>query len=395
VRIDRRVAFLGFSAIAAVGLAACSSGAAAPPSSGGDKQAAAAGESSAAPTSTGDVVPGRTITVVGSGDFLIHNTLWMQAQSDGGGQMDFSPQVAGIKKRIAPADFAICQQETPFAKPTGPFSGYPVFSTPPQLVKTIKDTGYDACGTVSNHTLDGGMDGIKRTLDALDAAGIGHAGSARTAEEAATPHIYDVDGVKMAYLSYAYDFNGYKRPAGKEWCCNLINADQMIADAKKAREAGAQLVIMNMHGGDENSSTPNALQKNTAAAIAASGQVDALFGQHVHVVQPVQKIGNMWVVYGEGNLVSGQYDSWKRNKEGVIVSLTFTQADDGTWSTTKAVGYPTLNTSAPIRVHDLVSELPKSGGDSRMLEAYQQTKKTVLSMGAAKDGFVVPDPGGQ
>lgn len=392
---------LGLLFAATIGLAACGVGLAAPPTTPPIASPSTpppspvgvprAVEGAVPPTS---VVPGRTVTIVGNGDFLIHNTLWMQAQADGrNGQMDFSPQIAAVKKRTSDADFAICHQETTFARPGGPFTGYPVFSTPPQLVRAIKGAGYDACSTVSNHTLDGGMDGISRTLDALDAAGIGHSGSARTPTEASTPAIYQVNGVAVAHLAYAYGFNGYKAPAGTEWCCNLIDPEKMITDAKAAREAGAQLVIVSMHAGDENIATPNVQQRTVAAALAASGQVDLVLGHHVHVVQPVEKIGNMWVAYGLGNLLSGQYDSWKRNKEGVIASFTFTQTPDGKFEVTRAAGYPTLNTAGPIRVSDLVRDLPKSGGDARALEAYQQTRKTLLSMGAAADGFVVPAPG--
>ena len=41
-----------------------------------------------------------------------------------------------------------------------------------------------------------GVAGVKQTLDVLDAAGLGHAGSARTQQEADTPPIYDVKGIK-------------------------------------------------------------------------------------------------------------------------------------------------------------------------------------------------------
>ena len=45
---------------------------------------------------------------------------------------------------------------------------------------------------------------------------------------------------------------------------------------------------------------PNAQQRTVAKALAASGAVNLVLGSHVHVVQPVQKIGNMWIIYGHG-----------------------------------------------------------------------------------------------
>jgi poly-gamma-glutamate synthesis protein (capsule biosynthesis protein) len=47
-------------------------------------------------------------------------------------------------------------------------------------VKAIKATGYDVCTTASNHAVDQGFAGVRRTLDDLDRAKIAHAGTART-----------------------------------------------------------------------------------------------------------------------------------------------------------------------------------------------------------------------
>ena len=105
--------------------------------------------------------------------------------------------------------------ETPLGPENGPFSSYPSFSVPPQVVPALADLGYDSCSTASNHSLDQGEAGIGRTLDALDAAGIRHAGTARGPEEAAKPTLLQANGVTVAHLSYTWSFNGILRPAGK------------------------------------------------------------------------------------------------------------------------------------------------------------------------------------
>lgn len=337
--------------------------------------------------------PPRQLTIAANGDILIHNSLWAQAARDGHGHLDFAPQLAGVKSRIASADFAICHLETPLASPGGPFANYPVFNTPPQIAKAIKATGYDACSTASNHTLDQGFTGVKRTLNTLDAVGVGHSGSARTKREAETPRIYSINGVRVAHLAYAYGFNGYHVPRAQPWCCNVVSAPKMISDARHARAVGAQIVIVSIHAGDENVAHPSTQQRRVAVALAHSGQVDLVIGHHAHVVQPVQKIGRMWVVYGHGNLLSGQATNWHRNREGVVTRFTFTEQPDGSFMITRAVGYPTLNVSGPSRLVDLVKELPPSGGNTRYLEAYRKTRATLLSMGAGRAGFVVPEPG--
>src|SRR5438094_241980 len=78
-------------------------------------------------------------------------------------------------------------------------------------------TGYDGCSTASNHTLDDGAGGIRRTLDALDRAGVRHAGSARTEAEARTVTVLRAGTARVAHLAYTYDTNGFPLPPGQPW----------------------------------------------------------------------------------------------------------------------------------------------------------------------------------
>ena len=113
------------------------------------------------------------------------------------------------------ADLAICELETPLAAPQGPFSGWPNFNAPPQVLTALTAAGYDSCSTASNHKLDQGYAGVKRTLDLLDEAGLRHTGSARSAAEAARPLILRMaNGVRVAQLAFAFGFNAIATPAG-------------------------------------------------------------------------------------------------------------------------------------------------------------------------------------
>ena len=98
--------------------------------------------------------PLRTFTVLGSGDVLLHDALWYQAQRDakaaGKSGYDFGPIFASVKPAVSAADLAICHMETPLAPASGPFFNYPLFSVPPQVVPTLKALGYDTCSTASN-----------------------------------------------------------------------------------------------------------------------------------------------------------------------------------------------------------------------------------------------------
>ena len=117
-----------------------------------------------------------------TGDVLLHNTIWDQARRDaaatGRSRFDFRPILGGIRAVVSGSDVAICHLETPLATADGPYTGYPRFSVPPQITKALAWTGYDGCTTASNHTLDAGEPGIRRTLAALmTRAGLSPAGT--------------------------------------------------------------------------------------------------------------------------------------------------------------------------------------------------------------------------
>lgn len=305
--------------------------------------------------------PKTHLTVVAAGDLLVHPQLTEQAAADarqaGRTGHDFTRVLAAIRPRVSAADLAICHMETPLAEPTGPFTGWPDFSVPPELADAAAWAGFDTCSTASNHSLDTGMEGVTRTLDNLDRVGLRHTGSARSAAEAARPNIIDVGGVKVAQLSYALSFNGIPLPAGKPWAANLIDRDAILAAAHGARAAGAEIVILSMHWGTEYQNAPNGDQLDLARELLASPDIDLIIGHHVHVVQPFEKIGRKWVAYGMGNLTTRFDDGSPENtQDAVVPEFTFTRTASGTWEVTDVTVLPTWMEYRPAaRVVDLTT----------------------------------------
>jgi poly-gamma-glutamate synthesis protein (capsule biosynthesis protein) len=358
-------------------------------------QAPSAPSATPSPGSTG-FVP-RTFTVLGAGDILLHSGLWRQGLADaaaaGKKGFYFDPIFASAEPRIQAADLAICHMETPYGTKNGPFSGFPDFEVPPSIAQTIHDVGYDTCSTASNHSLDGGEAGIDRTLDALDAAGVKHTGTARSAVEAATPDILDVNGVKVAQLSYAYGFNGIPRPSGKPWLANLIDVQDILAAAHQAKANGAEVVVVSLHWGTEYQLAANAQQLSIAKTLLASPDIDLILGCHAHVVQPFQKINGKWVVYGMGNQIATQGFS-QPTMDGVMPEFTFTEVTPGHFEVTQAEAIPTFDyLGQPIELIDIPAELAKPGLSAARkadyVRAWKHTASAVDAMGAAKDGLVV------
>jgi poly-gamma-glutamate capsule biosynthesis protein CapA/YwtB (metallophosphatase superfamily) len=339
------------------------------------------------------------VTVLGTGDVLIHPQLWQQAHADAKAEgkkgYDFGPMYASIAPDVSQADLAICEMESPLAPPQGPFTGWPQFTSPPQVLKALVGVGYDSCTTASNHSIDEGYDGVKRTLDELDAAGLAHTGSARSASEAAKPLIITMpNGVRVAQLAYAFDFNGLSRPAGEDWLANLTNIPDILAAAHRAKQAGADIVVVSMHWGIEYDLHPSQEQLDQAHQLLASPDIDLILGDHPHVVQPAERFHRKWVIYSMGNQISRHADPVLVSREGAMPEFTFTEVKPGKFRVTQARVIPTLMTLTPaLRLIDLPQALadPATTPAERVsyLGASADIRQVLDSMGAASDGLIV------
>ena len=262
-------------------------------------------------------------TVAASGDLLIHGPVAAQALANGGGRLyDFRPMFASIRRRVAGADVALCHVETPLVP--GPVLGYPSFRTPPSLAHTIRATGWDACSTASNHSLDAGQHGVQTTLAALDRAGVRHSGTARSPRGARRALLLRVKGVRIAFLSYTAVSNGQAVP--HPWSVAWASAPRILRDARRAQRRGADTAIVNLHWGDEYSQTISPSQWALAKRLTRSPAISAIVGQHAHVVQPIRRVNGKPVVFGEGNLVSNQTAACcpAASQDGLIALLDFT-----------------------------------------------------------------------
>jgi poly-gamma-glutamate capsule biosynthesis protein CapA/YwtB (metallophosphatase superfamily) len=323
-----------------------------------------------------------------NGDLLWHNTLWYGAKEDarrrGHGGYDFAPLLAGLKPVIASADLAICHEEVPLARPGGPYRNYPLFAAPPQVVPAIAATGYDVCTTASNHSIDQGFDGLKRTLDDLDQAKVAHAGTARTKAESERPTIFATrQGIKIGIVAATVSLNGLPMPNGKPWAVHRASAGDLLRQARRARAAGADIVIAAVHAGTEYSTRENGQQVALARALTASPDVDLVYMHHSHVVQPWTKVNKKWVLYSVGNTVAQHATNAPRGHEGATGRFTFTRVGNGRFTVSKAEYIPTLVTryqpGLPARLYQISTALKSADGSfrDRLLDAQRRTSAVV------------------
>ncbi|GAA4460332.1 CapA family protein [Phytohabitans houttuyneae] len=364
------------------------------PACGDGTREAGTAEPTASPT------PARPtrLTVAAAGDLFVQPALVAQAKADaraaGESGYDFGQIMAAIVPPIQAADLAVCHVEQPLGPEQGPFTGFPIFNSPVELADAAAATGFDTCSTASNHTLDYGAEGVARTLDHLDRVGLRHTGSARSARESSMPNVFDVRGVTVAQLSYTFSFNGIDRPPGQAWIANLIDPKAILAEAKRARAAGAEIVIASLHWGTEYMNEADIGQLGLAKKLLASPDIDLIIGMHAHVVQPFEKIGDKWVAYGLGNLlVRFQDGSPENTADSVLPTFTFTEVAPRSWKVTAVEVRPIFMDYYPaVRLVDLTTA--KNGGGDRAddyARIHRRIAGYVNMRGAATDGLRVTD----
>ncbi|MFF8811471.1 CapA family protein [Streptomyces pactum] len=348
------------------------------------------------PSATPAAPARRGFTLLATGDLLIHASVIRQARADAGGDgYDFRPMLAADEELVSSADVAICHMETVYGGDGGPYTGYPSFQSPPQIARAARDLGYDSCSTASNHTLDAGAEGVTRTLDAMDRAGLRHAGSARSAREARARTVLTAGGAEVVQLAYTYGTNGIPVPDGKPWLVNRIDPERIVRDARAARRAGADVVVVSLHWGTEWQEAPDAFQRRVARALTASStggrrDIDVLIGTHAHVPQPYEKVNGVWVVYGMGDQLAGVMPD-PRGQLSSAARFTFTPParPGAAWTVSEAEFIPHLVDNDPIRVVNLPRALERKPGDPRYTEALATVRKTVLARGADRDGLTM------
>jgi poly-gamma-glutamate synthesis protein (capsule biosynthesis protein) len=342
--------------------------------------------------------PRRHVTVVMGGDLLWHDLVWQSAHRDAVAaglhrRFDFDPMFAALRPLIRSADVAICHEEVPFAIDDEHLSNYPVFAAPPEIAPWVASMGWDACTTDSNHSIDQGYAGLVRTAGLLERAGVRHVGTFRTRAERRHPVVLTTrQGVKVGIVGGTYSLNGFTLPPDRRWAVSTWDADNLIAQARAAKAAGADIVLVQFHGGDEYSRLPNAQQVALVRRLTASPAVDLVFAEHAHVVQPITRVHGKWVVYGMGNTVAQSDPRYPRAYEGITVGFTFSGRDDD-YRVTRATYVPTywnpVSDGRPLRIQRVDRALAQGAANrARLLEARRMVRLAVN--GLVRSGRTTP-----
>lgn len=214
----------------------------------------------------------------------------------------------------------------------------------------------EAVSLSNNHSLDYGEEGYQDTRDALAAAGIAGFGTDHVA-------VWARDGVRIGFTASAFSLTQGALDALEEQI-------QML------RELGCQLIIHSMHAGTEYASAPTNQQKTVAQTVIDLG-VDLVVGHHPHVVQGMDVIEGVPVVYSLGNAVFGG-NSAPSDTDALLLQAAFSFED----------GVPQ---SVRLLFHPIAISGQKGFNDYRPVLLSGDEAQNVIRRLEESTGFLLPD----
>lgn len=249
-------------------------------------------------------VPGET-TLVFAGDVLLddnYSPMVAMKQRANGVKDTFSED---LLKEMTEADIFMLNNEFTFTNRGEPMpdKSY-TFRSDTENVKYLFDMGADLVSLANNHTFDFGEISLLDTLDTLKAAGMPQVGAGRNIREASAPVYFDTGDMRIGFLA-ATQIERIASPPTRGATENepgvfrCLNPDALYEAVREARKNCDYLVVF-IHWGTEKTDQPDWAQLEQGPGLAAAG-ADLIIGAHPHVLQGLESVGGVPVVYSLGN----------------------------------------------------------------------------------------------
>lgn len=268
-----------------------------------------------------------TITFFAVGDIMLDRGVESMIKKEGTG--DFRFPFLKIADYLKKADILFGNLESqisdkigPKAKKTGSVRVH--FKANPKAIEGLVYADFDIVSVANNHALDYGREVFKDGLKRLEKAGIEYIGGGFNEEEVFSVKIQEIKGTKIGFLAYTYPkfdkcYVPWKPTENKPGVAVIEKTEikkiqRDITGAKKK----VDILIISLHWGKEYSLEPTPFKVSLAKSFVEAG-ADLVIGHHPHVVQPLEKYKDGWIVYSLGNFVFDQTS--KETKIGGLLEV--------------------------------------------------------------------------
>ena len=281
--------------------------------------------------------------------------------ASGGAEYDYGETFVDVAYLFADADLAAINLE-------GNLCGAPYgsnASAPQSLMTALDYAGVDMVQLANSYSINRGISGLISTIDGVSQAGMEPLGVFRDQAEFDRKHgisLFEVQGVRIAVVSFTKGMDGTTLPPGNESCVNVlyedynstyqtINEEKVKAVLTAAEQQKPDVTIALLHWGSEYNDTVSNSQEEICEMLKENG-VDAIIGTHPHYVQQVQMQDGTLIAYSLGDFIG---DTPRSGTEySIILDIEITK--DNTTGNTAVTGFTytpiftVAESNQPIRV---------------------------------------------
>lgn len=295
------------------------------------------------------------------GDNLIHENVlnYANLQVGAGGSeadyskgFDFKPLYKNIVPLIESADFSVCNQASLVAANDAPnaLSGYPLFNSPSVLGDDLISLGIDGINIGNNHLLDMGIGGLEKSVSFWRTKDVALFGGYLNEKEktAVENKIVDVNGIKIAFLSYTANTNGLYSENGTSIPYFTLRGTEilrgMLEDEVSACKKVSDLVVVMINWENSAGFDVTEFQKKTAEILSNAG-ADVIVGSGPKTIQPIEWLtnkdngGKTLCAYSLGNFMGTM--QYTENLLGGALSFEI-QKDNGEIRIENVMFHPTV-----------------------------------------------------
>lgn len=261
-----------------------------------------------------------SISVATTGDLMFAREVDNFVEANGG-----AAALANVAAPLAAADVTFANLECPltYDESEALYGKDVLWRSNPKGIDALTTADITCVSLANNHIMDYGGVGLQDTLDALDGAGIKHAGAGMTESAAGDYAEINVDGLSIAFFSWTDiipdNFIAFgDNPGVVSARLNMDDACKRVREAKKTHD----VVVVAMHWGIEYQDYIDSGQQEVPAHELVDAGADVIWGNHPHVFQGIEFYNGSLISYSQGDFVCDHYS--EKTGESFILNFTLT-----------------------------------------------------------------------
>lgn len=296
------------------------------------------------------------ISLLATGDALLHNAVYHDAYDKNTGTFNFSQQLSLIKDIVNNYDIAYYNQESVFGGylpnlfpdnstyQVRGYSSYPYFNSPSEFGDAMVDIGFNMVSLASNHSADCKYNSdicIPNSYNYWSKKNVVFDGFNEDENQENKYNINEINGITYGFLNYTNTLNGLDSTIKNiNYMIDVWDDDKVYNEITELRKK-VDVLIVGMHwhkNSSEYSFTPTKSNIEIANYLNTLG-VDVILGTYSHCLQPFDIIDTnnhkTVVFYSLGNLISNQGDLISSiGYKGIVgvlatMDITKTEYEDG------------------------------------------------------------------